>query len=111
MRLPASVLALLCILPLALSGKSEKDDKHYEQIHSDLDANKDGFVTLDEFKIANHSVEEDKESLRKIIANLDKDGDGKLNMQEVRGLEDEFDREFEERRVKIARARGYPTEL
>uniref|UniRef100_A0A7S2AQ86 EF-hand domain-containing protein n=1 Tax=Alexandrium andersonii TaxID=327968 RepID=A0A7S2AQ86_9DINO len=80
----------------------EGEDSDPEQIMEDLDENKDGFLTFEEFmQPGTDATEEDKESLKRIMAKVDADGDGKISKEEIPALMMEFDKEYEAEKKEL----------
>mmetsp|Transcript_17379 Transcript_17379/g.54634 ORF Transcript_17379/g.54634 Transcript_17379/m.54634 type:complete len:153 (+) Transcript_17379:48-506(+) len=77
----------------------EEDGEHehvfdHNEIMDDLDQNKDGFLTFEDFiRPGSDPTDDDKEQLKKIIKKADADGDGKISKEEIPALLKAFDRE------------------
>eukprot|EP00411_Alexandrium_monilatum_P117266 CAMPEP_0175659786 /NCGR_PEP_ID=MMETSP0097-20121207/14111_1 /TAXON_ID=311494 /ORGANISM="Alexandrium monilatum, Strain CCMP3105" /LENGTH=168 /DNA_ID=CAMNT_0016965915 /DNA_START=146 /DNA_END=649 /DNA_ORIENTATION=- len=75
-------------------GEGEGSDGPVDaaSILADLDANKDGLLEFEEFmKGDTEASDEEKDQLKKAIAQADADGDGKLNKEEIPALLKDFD--------------------
>mmetsp|Transcript_56928 Transcript_56928/g.152438 ORF Transcript_56928/g.152438 Transcript_56928/m.152438 type:complete len:111 (-) Transcript_56928:52-384(-) len=108
MRRPSPAPALACLLAIALgvyaedpAGIEQKDPAGTEQIMADLDKNKDGFLTLDEFLPYTVDVsDEDLEHVGKVLKSIDTDGDGKISKEEVPAMMTELYKEYAARQAK-----------
>uniref|UniRef100_A0A7S4RLZ9 EF-hand domain-containing protein n=1 Tax=Alexandrium monilatum TaxID=311494 RepID=A0A7S4RLZ9_9DINO len=88
-------------------GEDEEDQEDEEEDDEEdpaafiqkFDKNNDGFLEFGEFDQPEDAMDEDREVLKKLIAESDADGDGKISKEELPSLLEAFEREdgeFEE---------------